>query len=65
MHGEVDAPIEQRLLDFLREQALAADLGEQAGLHAVPGRADRHEFERAVGGKLGMGGAQPVAHKLG
>ena len=64
MHGEIDAAVEQRLLDFLREKALAADLGKQARLHAVPGRADRHEFERAVGGKLGMGRAQPVAHKL-
>ena len=36
MHRQIDAPVEQRLLDLLGEQPLAADLGEQAG--PAPGR---------------------------
>ena len=41
VHGEVDPAIEQRLVDLLGEQALAADLGEAAVLHRVACGADR------------------------
>ena len=36
MHGEVDATIEQRLMNLLGEESLAADLGEPPILDAVP-----------------------------
>ena len=65
MHGEIDAPVEQCFFDFLREEALAADLGEPAGLHPVAGGADRQQLDRACDGQLGMSSAQPVAHQLG
>ncbi len=51
--------------DLLGEQALAADLGQEAGLHAIAGGADRHELDRARGGEAGMGGAKPVADQPG
>jgi hypothetical protein len=35
MDGEVHPAIQQRLVDFLGEQALAADVGQAAILHAV------------------------------
>ena len=54
MHRQVDPPVEQRLLDLLGEQALAADLGEQAVLHPVAGGADGDELDRSRLGELGM-----------
>ena len=39
MDGAVDAAVEQRLLDLLGEQALAADLQQRAVLHPVAGGA--------------------------
>src|SRR5580704_6944065 len=65
MHREIDAPVQERLLDLLGEQALAADLGELARLDAVAGGADRHQLDGALRGQLGMSGAQPVAHEPG
>ena len=38
--GEVDAAVEQGLVDFLAEEAFAADLGQVAVLHDVAGGAD-------------------------
>ena len=40
VHREVDAAVEQRLVDLLGEQALAADLRQAAVLHRVAGGAD-------------------------
>src|SRR5580704_495454 len=65
MHREIDAPVQERLLDLLGEQALAADLGELARLDAVAGGADRHDFDGALRGQFGMSGPQPVAHQRG
>ena len=48
MHGEVDAPVEQRLLDLLGEQALAADLGQRPVLDAVAGGADDDDLDRLL-----------------
>ena len=56
---------DQRLLDFLGEQPLAADLGEQSILHPVPGRADRHDFHRPGGGEPGLGSDQPIMDESG
>jgi hypothetical protein len=33
VHREIDAVVDQRLMDFLGEQALAADLGERTVQH--------------------------------
>ena len=42
------SPVEQRLLDLLGEQALAADLGERPVLDAVAGGADHHDARSVV-----------------
>ena len=42
VHGEVGAAVEQRLLDLLHEQALAADLRERHVASAVAARRERH-----------------------
>ena len=62
MHRGVDAVREQRLLDLLGKQALAADLGQRAVLLLVTGGLDDHGLDSAVRGKLGMGGGQTGAH---
>ena len=36
VHREIDAAVHQRLVDFLGEQPLAADIGQPAVLHASP-----------------------------
>jgi hypothetical protein len=36
VHGKVDLARQQRLLDFLGEEALAAGFGERAVLNAIP-----------------------------
>ena len=59
MDGDVDALIEQRVLDLAGEQALAADLAQRAVQHAVAGGLDDHDLE-GVGGQV-MRGGQPVA----
>ena len=50
MHGGVDHAVDQRLLDLLDEQALAADLGQRAVADRVAGGADLAEGDGAVGG---------------
>ncbi len=40
VHGEVDLAAQQRVLDFLHEQPLAADLGERRLLQPIAGRLD-------------------------
>ena len=61
MHGEIDAAVEQRLLDLLGEQALAADLGQRAVLDRVAGGADDDELDRVLAHI--QGGRQPGAHR--
>ncbi len=48
MHGDVGAAFLHRHLQFLHEQALAADFGERAVLDAVALRAHRHELDRQL-----------------
>ena len=57
MDGEIDPVAAQRLLDFLCEQPLAADLAQRAALFAVAGGADRHDLD-------GIGSAQMVMRGL-
>src|SRR5581483_9130766 len=45
MDGDVDPPLEQRLLEFLDEDAARADLAEGTRAVAVTGRGDGHERE--------------------
>ena len=40
MYREIDGAIEQRLLDFLGEQPLAADIGQRTVLDRIAGGAD-------------------------
>ena len=47
MDRKVDAPIEQRLLDLLGEEALAADLGQRPVEDAVAAGADDDDLEVA------------------
>ncbi len=49
MHGDVDAAVQQRILDLAGEQALAADLLERAVLHPVAGGLDHHDLEGVAG----------------
>ena len=65
MHGKVDMTIEQRLIDLLGEQALAANLGEAPVLHPVAGRADRDNLDGTRCGEIGVRGNQAVAHESG
>ena len=58
MHREVDPARQQRRLDLLAEQALAAELGERPVGDPIAGRADRHDLERARRGELGMRAAR-------
>ena len=59
--GDVDPPLEQRLLELLHEDAARADLAERARAVAVAGRRDRDEHELDAGrpqggeGALGLG----------
>src|SRR5512142_2636035 len=48
MHGEIDAPVEQRLLDLLGEQALAADVRQRPILDAVAGGLDDDQRDRLL-----------------
>ena len=65
MHRQINLPGDQRLLDLLDEQALAADLGEQPVLHPVAGRADRHDLDRSRRGEFGASRNQSIADEGG
>ena len=65
MHRQINMPGDQRLLDLLDEQALAADLGEQPVLHPVAGRADRHDLDRSIRGEFGVSRNQAIANEGG
>ena len=62
MDGKLDGALQQRLLDLLGEQALAADLVQLAVLDPVAGGADDHDLGF---GQVGPGGLQPVADQMG
>ena len=61
MHRQIDAAVEQRLLDLFGKKPLAADLGEAAVLLAVAAGADRHDLDPVR--EIRMGGEKPVAHE--
>ncbi len=65
VHRDVDAPLEQRLLDLLGEQALAADLGERAVLHRVAGGLDDDDLDRRRLGQLAVHRGEARAHLTG
>ena len=48
MHGEIDAAVEQRLLDLLGEQALAAHFRQRPVLDGIARGADDDEFDRRL-----------------
>ena len=52
MHGEVDFVAQQRVLDFLDEEAFAADLGKWRFLKPVAGRLDDDDAAGHVAGFL-------------
>ena len=61
VHGEVGAPVEQRHLQLLGEQALAADLVERAVEHPVALGGHAEDLDLAAG----VGIAQPLLHVQG
>src|SRR5690606_36630743 len=61
VHREVGLAVEQRLLDLLDEQALAADLGQRAVDDAVAGGLDDEELD----GEAGGGRDQAIADVVG
>jgi hypothetical protein len=63
MHRAIDAPIDQRLLDLLGEQPLAADIGKAAVLDAIAAGADDHGFDRLVRDQAGCD--QHAAYEAG
>ncbi len=63
MHGKVDAPFQQGLLDLLGEQPLAAGLREGAVLDAVAGGADH--LQRDALRRAAKGGGERIAHRMG
>ena len=68
VHRDVDAPVEQRLLELLHEHAARADLAERPRAVAVAGGRDRDERDldagppqKRVRGELGLGEREPTA----
>jgi hypothetical protein len=61
----MNASRDERLLDLLGEQALAADVGERAVLHPVAGGLDHRHLDCTGLGQRLVGGDQPVAHQMG
>jgi hypothetical protein len=55
VHGEIVISRDECLFYFFREQPLAADLGEEAVLHPVAGRADGYNLDRSRCGEIGVG----------
>ena len=62
MHGEIDRAVEQRLLDLLGEQSLAAGFGERPVENLVAGSADGDELD--LRREKPVRGDQPLAHLL-
>ena len=64
--GDVDPPLEQRLLELFHEDPARADLTERTGAVAVTGRRDRDERELDAGrsqrreSALGLGEREPT-----
>ena len=55
MDGDIDAPVQQRLLDLLREEALPLELVQRPVDLGVSSRLDEHELGRhAVARECGL-----------
>ncbi len=65
MDGQIGAAIEQRLLQLLGEQPLAARLGQSAILDAVARGLQDHDLDGAGGGEMGMGRDQAITGLMG
>ena len=65
MHGEVDLALEQRRLELLAEQTLAAELGQRPVDHPVAGGPHHHGLDGALCGQRGIGHGQRPADHLG
>ena len=65
VHGDIDAPRQQRLLDLLDEQALAAGFGQRPVLDRVAGGPDHHDLDRIGRGERRHGRGERVAHQAG
>ncbi len=63
MNGEIDASVDERLLDFLGEERFAADLGERPVGDAVAAGAHRHDRDGARRRQGGMRRRKP-RHRL-
>jgi len=67
VHGDVDPPAEERLLELLHEDAARPDLAERPLPVAVAGRRDRDErdleagLSKAIGNEAGLGEGKPTA----
>jgi hypothetical protein len=51
VHGDVDPPVEQRLLELLHEHAALTDLAERPRAVAVSGRGDGNERDLDAGAR--------------
>ena len=65
VHGGIDAAAEQRFLDLLDEQALAAGLGQRPVLDHVAGGLDDHDLDGVGRRQRRHGRRQRVAHQAG
>src|SRR5215472_18147217 len=65
MHRQIDAAVEQSLLDLLGEEALAPDLGEHAILNAVATRSNGNDLDRPRRSKIRVSRGEAVANKHG
>ena len=62
MHRTGDLAVQQRAVELLGPQGLAADLRERAILHPVAGGANRHDRDGFL--RPAMRGAQGIAHHM-
>ena len=65
VHRGIDPTRQQRLLDLLDEQALAAGLGQRAVLDGIARGSDGDDLDGIGRGQRGHRGGQRVAHQAG
>ena len=61
VHGQVDPPVQQGLLDLLDEKSLTSDLGKRNVLDFVAFGLDDDQFD----GKVGMRRSKCILHPVG
>ena len=62
---QIDPAVQQSLVDFLGEQALAADIGQGPVEHLVPGGLDDFDGQHAISRQDRIGDAKAVPHLMG